>query len=41
VELYLHWNQIQANGGLHIFDGLSQNDCLKVLDLSWNALGFF
>lgn len=38
-ELYLHWNQIQAQGGEQIFEGLATNDTLFVLDFSWNSLG--
>jgi Leucine Rich Repeat. len=39
VELYLHWNQIKAQGGNAIINGLSSNRTLRVLDLSWNSLG--
>ncbi len=38
-ELYLHWNQINGDGGVLIAQGLELNESLKVVDLSWNALG--
>ncbi|EGR29347.1 leucine rich repeat protein [Ichthyophthirius multifiliis] len=38
-ELYLHWNQIKANGGALVFAALFSNEELKVLDFSCNSLG--
>ena len=35
----LHWNKIKIKGGLRIADALTHNTNLKVLDLSWNAMG--
>ena len=37
--LNLHWNKIKIKGGLKIAESLQHNSNLKVLDLSWNALG--
>ena len=39
-ELYLHWNDITSKGMKFIFEGLSLNKNLKVLDLSWNQIGY-
>lgn len=38
-ELYLHWNRINAKGGIEIFQSLKSNETLKVLDISYNSLG--
>ncbi|KAL4466565.1 hypothetical protein ABPG72_010616 [Tetrahymena utriculariae] len=38
-ELYLHWNQIKAPGGAFIFTSLTDNESLKVLDMSCNSMG--
>lgn len=38
-ELYLHWNQLKASFGKTIFQMLSEEDELRVLDLSNNSLG--
>lgn len=40
LELYLHYNQITSYGGVIIFKGLQKNQNLRVLDLSFNKLGF-
>lgn len=39
-ELYLHWNDITSKGMKNIFEALTINGQLKVLDLSWNQIGF-
>jgi hypothetical protein len=38
-ELYLHWCELGIKATKLIFDGLSKNDTLRVLDLSWNQIG--
>eukprot|EP00825_Cyclidium_porcatum_P051720 TRINITY_DN95_c0_g5_i1.p1 TRINITY_DN95_c0_g5~~TRINITY_DN95_c0_g5_i1.p1 ORF type:complete len:602 (+),score=103.14 TRINITY_DN95_c0_g5_i1:192-1997(+) len=38
-ELYLHWNNFKAGSGKIIFQGLLENDTLRVLDISNNNLG--
>ena len=38
-ELYIHWNKINAKGGSLIFEALTENNLLKVLDISWNDIG--
>ena len=38
-ELYLHWNNISADGGVLIAHALEANNYLAVLDLSNNKLG--
>ncbi len=38
-ELYLHYNKIQGDGSVTLFNALVKNTYLKVLDLSWNSLG--
>eukprot|EP00347_Sterkiella_histriomuscorum_P017331 403349792 len=37
--LNLHWNKIKVKGGLKIAEALQNNSNLRVLDMSWNALG--
>ena len=39
-EIGLKWNQITAVGGNRIARSLASNEVLKVLDLSWNLIGF-
>ena len=38
-ELRLLWNNITSKGGNKLADSLKSNSQLRVLDLSWNALG--
>ena len=38
-ELYLHWNQIKSAGAISIFQGLLENEGIRVLDFSWNSIG--
>lgn len=40
-ELYLYWNNLKAKGAKVIFESIieSDNETLKVLDLSWNNIG--
>ena len=38
-EIGLKWNKITAIGGNEIAKALEDNQELKVLDLSWNAIG--
>ncbi len=38
-ELYLHWNNISADGGVLLAHALELNNFLAVLDLSNNNLG--
>ena len=38
-ELYLRWNSIKGEGGKWVFKGLKENTTLKVIDLSYNAIG--
>ena len=40
-ELYLRGNKINNNGAYKIFESLSKNECLEILDLSSNALQFW
>ena len=37
--LSLYWNKIKYRGGLKIAESISNNETLKVLDLSWNLIG--
>lgn len=39
AEFYLHWNVISGKGGTEIFEGISRNHSLTVVDFSWNNLG--
>lgn len=39
-ELYLHWCEMGTKSTKLIFEGLSKNNSVKVLDLSWNQVGF-
>lgn len=38
-EIGLKWNKITAEGGNKIAASLEENVELKILDLSWNAIG--
>lgn len=38
-ELYLHWCEMGTKATKLIFEGLSKNNTVKVLDLSWNQIG--
>ena len=38
-EIYLHYNMINAEGGLSIIDGVRTNGTVKVVDISQNSLG--
>lgn len=37
-ELYLHWNQIKAEGGALICEALEVNENIKVVDFSHNNI---
>ena len=37
-ELYLRWNMINSKGGNILFKTISNNNQLKILDISWNNL---
>ena len=39
TELYLHWAELGTKATKLIFDGLTRNNNLRVLDLSWNQIG--
>lgn len=39
TELYLHWSELGPKATKLIFDGLTRNNNLRVLDLSWNQIG--
>lgn len=38
-ELYLHWCELGTKATKTIFEGLTKNYGLRVLDLSWNQIG--
>ncbi|KAL4510557.1 hypothetical protein ABPG72_004711 [Tetrahymena utriculariae] len=38
-ELYIGWNQLRASSGKEIFSALTENNYLKVIDISGNSLG--
>ena len=39
TDLDLSWNHIRMKGGKEIAQGVKDNVCLKVLNLSWNGFG--
>ena len=40
-DLAIHWNKLTGNGLGIIIKALTQNKKIKILDLSWNALGSY
>ena len=38
MSLMLHWNKIRWKGAVEIFKALTDNDSLRILDISYNSL---